>query len=314
MSSRRGQLLASAALIATLVAVALAFVARGNAASVNICPVAPATPTQSICFSLTALPATVSTGGDGGLLVAKFTNQANSTATHVTVSLASVATASITAVSSSPTGCTALPCALGSVPGHQTVKVYIRYVLSAAGAYSPDATLSFDEANVTSPTADTLHAYASVTGSSTLDITGGCLGSAASLNASTASQFVTVFNATPTGGLPCLPVDAAIGAVPTGLTENLVSLTVPAAAQGFVTAQLDFALLPKGSNYRSFDLFEITTGGNLLVLPCVGDLPQTADTSKSTDSCVFSRAKYLTKGASLTLHIVGLGVDPGYAG
>jgi hypothetical protein len=312
ISSRRGQRRLSAALLAALFAVGLAFVARSNAASVATCPVDPANSTQSSCFALTALPTTVSTGGDGGLLVAKFTNFSNATATHATVSLTGALTT--VSVSSSSGACSALPCALGSVAGHQTVKVYIRYTLSDAGTYIPNATLTFDEANVTSPTTDTVQATATVHGSSTADVAGGCLASAPALNASTTSQAVTVFYTSPTGGLPCLPVDAMFGAVPTGLTEHLVSLTVPAAAQGFVTAELDFAELPKGSNYKTFDLFEITTGGNLLVLPCVGDLPQTADTSQSTDSCVSSRAKYLVKGAALTLHIVGLGVDPGYAG
>jgi hypothetical protein len=318
---RRGRLALLAALSVGAVALAVGFgvVTQSRASSINSCP----SPSQfagdtSDCWTLHAAPADVTVGGDGGLLIAKFHNLGNGTANHVTVSnlvgsVGDAGTISVVGVSSTQGNCATLPCVVGQVPGGGSFKVFIRYTVSAAGAYNPQITLTFDERNGTSPTSDTNVATTPVTGDAVSgSSTSTCLVSN-NVQVSTNGQTATVTDTAPSGGLPCLPTTTTIegGSGPSG--SNLItSFTLAGATQGFVVVTLQYATLANGVNFRNLPLVEIPDSGpNLPVDACLANgLPQTANANDSTDVCIFKRAKYLSQGATLTLHIVGTGIDP----
>lgn len=315
---RRGRLALLAALTLAALAVAVAFATRGNAASIDSCPTPSSTPGDtSDCWTVFAFPSDVSVGSDGGLLIAKFKNLGTGTANHVTVmspvdGQGDAGSITVVSVSSTQGNCTTLPCDVGQVKGGGSFKVYIRYTLSAPGAYNPQITLQFDERNGTSPTSDTNVATTPVTGDAASGTsTSTCLVSP-SLQVSTNNQVAVVTETQASGGLPCLPTTTTItgDAGPSG--SNLItSFTLAGAAQGYIVATLQYATLASGVTYRNLPLVEITNAGNLPVDACLGNgLPQSANPAHSTDVCISARAKYLSKGAKLTLHIVGTSIDP----
>jgi hypothetical protein len=321
---RRGRLALLVALALGALAVAVGFATRGNAASVNSCPTDVPTPPAgdtSACWTLFAAPSDVSVGSDGGLLIAKFHNLGNGTANHVTVSGVSdsfgdAGTISVIAggVSSTQGNCTSLPCVVGQVPGGGSFKVFIRYTLSAPGPYNPQITLTFDERNGTSPTSDTNVATTSVIGDAASGSSSSSCLVSNNVQVSTNGQIATVTDTPAAGGLPCLPTTTTITSDPGPSGSNLItSFTLASATQGFVVVTLQYATLANGVNYKNLPLVEITDAGNLPVDACLANgLPQATNPHHSTDSCIFKRAKYLSQGATITLHVVGMGVDPRY--
>jgi hypothetical protein len=305
-------------------AVAVGFATRGNAASIDSCPATA--PSTSPCWQLFAYPSVVSTGGNGGVLVAKFQNEGNGTANHVTVSpVTGLPDGTTFTVSTTQGTCNnVLPCVIGQVPGHGKFRVFIQYVLPAGADaspgpnYTPSIQLTFDERNGTSPTSDKVIATTGVTavtasGSSTST----CL-TDPQLTVSTTGQNAIVTNTTAANGLPCLPTTTTIEGQSGPSGSNVItSFTLDGASQGFVTVEIDYATLASGVTFRTLQLLETEDPApavpNKLVDPCLANgLPQTANTADSTNSCVFKRAKYLSKGAAITLHVVSSGVDPRY--
>lgn len=315
---RRGRLALLAAVILGALAVAVGLATRGNAASINSCPSTGGN--TSSCWQLFAYPAVVSTGGNGGVLVAKFHNEGNGTANHVTVSaVTGLPDGTTFTVTTTQGNCNnLLPCVIGQVPGSGTFRVFIQYVLPAGadGApgpnYTPSISLTFDERNGTSPTSDTVNATTGITAvAASGTSTSTCL-TAPQLTVSTTGQTAIVTNTSAANGLPCLPTTTTISGDPGPSGSNLItSFTLDGASQGYVVVELDYATLASGVTYKNLPLVEITDAGNLPVDACLANgLPQTANPLHSTDVCISARAKYLSKGAKLTLHIVAAGVDP----
>jgi hypothetical protein len=296
-------------------AVAVGFATRSHAASVDSCPT-PATVNPadtSDCWQVFAYPSNVSAGGNGGLLVAKFHNLGNGTANHVTITDVNFPSGTTESVSGA---CSSLPCVYGQVKGGQEIRIFIQYVLPAnATDFTPQITLSFDERNGSSPTQDTVHAFTAgpVTVDTTANSTSTCL-TDPTVTVSTTGQNAIVTNTKAANGLPCLPTTTTIEGQsgPSG-SNFITSFTIDGASQGFVTVEIDYATLANGVTFRNLPLVEITDAGNLPVDACLANgLPQTTNPLHSTDSCVFKRAKYLSKGAAITLHVVSSGVDPRY--
>lgn len=321
MGERRRLVLLAVPGLAALALAAGLMVTQGRASSINSCP----TPSQfagdtSDCWTVFAYPSDVTVGSDGGLLVAKFKNMGNGTANHVTVSSPDPngpGTLTVVSVSSTQGNCTSLPCLVGQVKGGGSFKVYIRYTLSAPGAYNPQITLTFDERNGTSPTSDTNVATTPVAGdAATGTSTSTCLVSN-NVQVSTSGQTATVTNTQASGGLPCLPTTTTITAAsgPSG-SNFITAFTLGAATQGYIVATLQYATLANGVNYKNLPLVEIPDSGpNKPVDACdAHGLPQTANPAHSTNTCIptSGRAKYLSKGATITLHIVGDFLDPRY--
>lgn len=290
----------------------------GRAASINSCP-------NGDCLTVFILPGTVS-AGEQGVAVAEFKNLGPATANHVTVTFGASGS-TLLAISSDVRGavCDANGCDVGSIRGFGSARVFAVFRGDQTGSLT--ATLRFDEGNGTSPTTDTFSKSRGIVVSSAGDVVGDCLfrtDPGLTGTSSDGTQLVTIEFAQPAGGLPCAPVDASIGATaPAGFTEKVVTvdLLFDPAGKTVGTVVLDFATLPNGFNYRKFVLREIVGDPNadplqtVVVGPCGGDgLPQTTDSSLSTDSCVFLREKYPKNGAELTLHVFATGLDPGYVG
>jgi hypothetical protein len=311
-----------ATLVSALGLVAV-FATLGSAAGTNICPSAGPT-----CITTSLFPRYLAVGSPG-LAIAKFTNEASSTATHTVVTVNLPAGTQAVSVSSNPSAsCTTAPasCSFGSVSGHAIVKVYVVFTAAAASsATSATSTVSFDEANgnTGSPTNDTVVSGPSSpiavvdTGASGA-LNGKCTG-ASVLSASIASQTITATYADAVGGLPCTPVDTGVDLtnVVSGSNDRIMFVDLPAlSGDGLATVVLAFSTLPAGSNVNNFVLREIpgypASIGDPATWPtvpaCVNHAPP------SGDSCIDRRAKFGTKGIELTLKVRGVGVDPSYWG
>jgi hypothetical protein len=299
------------------------FATLGSAAGTNICPAA-----GPKCITTSLFPRYLAVGSSG-LAIAKFTNEASSTATHTVVSVTLPAGTQTLTVSSSPAATcdlASVSCSFGLVSGHAIVKVYVVFkAVTASSATTATSTVSFDEGNGNSgsPTNDTVGSDPSApiaivdTGASAA-LNGKCAG-ADSVGASITSQTITATYPGASGGLPCTPVDTGVDLtnVVSGSNDRIMFVDLPAlSGNGLATVVLDFATLPTGSNINKFVLYEIpgypATIGDPSTWPtvpaCVSHAPP------SGDSCIDKRAKFGAKGIELTLQVKGLGIDPSYWG
>lgn len=315
MKPRRGRTFALLALCACALAAALGIAAPGRAATSRTCPPNTGTPTTSPCFAVTALPQTVDTGGQGGLLVATFTDLGNDPVYDVAFSAAALPPgAALGAVSSSPAKCTSLPCVFGQVAGHQQVTLFVAYTISATGSNPFDLTVSFVERRGSARSSYTVHGLAAVTGVTPGGPVGGaCLTSGSVDVADDSGDAGSVFSTAPSGGLPCLPASMAIGSPLAALTSNSISVFVGAATQGYVRAELDFPVLPPGTTFEHVTLYELTdTGSTVTVGQCGANGLPTGGEGQSTDTCIDKRSPYGDGGAEFAIHVVGQDVDPRY--
>jgi hypothetical protein len=326
---RRPVALLGSALVLT-VGLVIAFAGGGSAAGVHICP-------STDCIKASLFPRYVAVGSNG-LAIAKFTNEANATATHTVVSVQLPPGTTAAAITSAPPatcGTDTVSCSLGSVTGGSTVKVYVQFTAVSASSdpVSATATVSFAESNGTSPTNDVVVSEPS-NGVSIVDTTldtavDGRCANAGTVTGSTTAQAIKS-SISSAAGLPCAPVDVGVDLGPTGVVtgnNRIVFVDLPVFADGTLAdVTYDLVTLPTGTNVNHFVLYEVlgyptivgtpaTNPSNFLVVPpCVDHALPPAQAGNTYDSCIDSRAKFGSKGIELKLKVLGQGVDPSYWG
>jgi hypothetical protein len=318
--------LLAALVVAVIAAIFLA--ARGGAAGIRICPASGPS-----CLTASLLPGTLRVGGTG-VLVARFTNEANSTATHTLIKITLPGGTTATGISSSPAATcvlSTLSCNFGNVKGHQMVKVFVQFtVQSASSSAVGSAHLTIDEGNNTSPTVDTVDAStngATFSNGASTNVNGNCTNGGGSLSATIPGQAITATFPAAHGSLhlPCTPVDTGILGTLAGFSQHVTFVDFPLlSGSGNGTVVLDFQTLPTGKTFLTFQLFEVPASGSPFAVPaCVGgNLPT------GRDACIQSQTELGDNddddnnpaladeddGAHIVLLVQGTGGDPKFVG
>jgi hypothetical protein len=314
-------------------------IARG--AGTNICSGASDAPS---CLSVTALPSQVDVGANV-LVVAKFTNQGQSTATHTSIEI-SAAPAGFTPTSLAAElngttlagACTlaTLRCDLGSVPGLAKAKVYLQATATSGAAATSTwaATVRFAEGNGNTGSANDTYTRTSNAVSLYADGTrrGTCATSAGTQSLATAlgNQTAAILDvAGGAAGLPCTPL--AVGVRAKQATETATTLCggrtcrgdisfafIPELAGGATAAvriEIPTTALPNGP-WKDVQLYELPGDDPSVAVAAIAlaSCPTFAGGASSCVAAISQVTRGGTKVVRWDLNVRGSTVDPRYTG
>ena len=293
------------ALVGTIaVAAVLGIAGTGKAASTNTCALVGGTPN---CLTVGVFPGQLSPTGKG-LIVAKFVNQGNATATHTAIKV--TLPNNVNAVSVSPSALCSAPgstitCSFGSVPGFGTAKVSVAFT-TTAGAGSTlagiSATVTYAEGNGSNGN-DSF--TASGNGISIVDGTsqaGDCtttLGT--NLDTSLSGQRTQINTLSSLlADFPCTPIAGGVQPNNPSLNCGAAKCTSPVSyvivpTTGTATLTIPVSVLANGMNASKFTLYWFsetgTTGIPLMKCSDTQALPPagTPKATPGTDTCIQSQ-------------------------
>jgi hypothetical protein len=304
-------------------AVLLGIAGIGKAASTNTCAYTVGTPPTTVpnCLTVGVFPGQLSPTGRG-LIVAKFENKGSATATHttITVNLPSNVAAGSTpcAVSSPPTGGTAVTCSVGNIAGFGTAKVAVQFTTSATTSLAGiSATVSYAEGNGSNGN-DTFTAQGNsisiVDGTANAgdctDTTGGTLDTHLGLQTTSIDSLPAI------SGLPCTPIAGGVVQNPGNLncgaarcTSSVSYVIVP--TTGTATLLIPLSSLPNGTTDKKFVLYWFPETGappGIALTLC----PTPAAPTPGTDTCIKSQTGVTIAGVKYikdVLTVFGTGIS-----
>jgi hypothetical protein len=334
MQSQTRTILALCGITATIaVAVALAFVSGGRAASTNIC-IVPSTGTPlsaASCVKELVAPHFITAGNDAVALT-KFTNESTgATATHVVVSVSFSSSVTVKSIgltvggtaadtsgcspvpSSLPTSATSVSCPVGTITAGVKVILTVRFSASTATNLTGAAAYGEGPGNPSNPPNDFQVNYDTLNISGTA--AGGCFntppanGVTGSGTQNSNKQTTTAIISAAPGSLPCTFVDAGVdfNKRPGGTT--FVSFIEFPVMPTPATVKLIFQPLPS-SLKNNFPLNEDTGNGIVIVPDCNGATVPPA----GFDSCIVNRTTLPKGGLEIDMLVTGSPFDGGYWG
>jgi len=300
MRHKMRTVLAFCGIVGTIaVAVSLAFVSGGRAASPNVCMHPTINGSAASCVTEFVTPHFISPPGTDGIpkdaiSITKFVNESGAsgaTATHLAIKVSFPSTVTVKYIALSingvavpdTSGCTpsgtpsALPtsapsvsCPAGNIAGGGTVKLTVRFSTSTGLTLTGSAEYGEGFGNPGNPPNDFQVNTDTLTVSGDRSAGGGCLfdqvqtatGTGTGLDGHTQTTSTTVPNDTSLG-LPCIPVDAGVRTGPTSSSfktqVSFVEFPLFSTAAGPATVKIFFTPLPSGVNINKFKLYEDST-------------------------------------------------------